>query len=499
MKFNDDNHVKTAQAIVETIYDQLHTMISLISQNYRIYDVFLSPIFYGLIALLIGICFSYLMYYLKHKKVYDLAFKDAITQLPNGNLLSLTYPVFVAKAKHQSYVLVIQFEELSKVFATYGASVTESLLLEAANRLKHNVVHNGALFRLNNDTFVILVNGFKKTTEAEIFAKRLLASFNLPILEKLPLILHPRIGFVQVELNSTLTHVLQQCTLTLANPSTHNLPIVYFNTAIEQIMLREVSILEELQAIIAGHEPSRLYLKYQPQLQLMHSNVVSVEALARLDSKRFGAISPSEFIAIAERHHIIYELGLVLLNCALVTANQVNRLGLGRIRFAVNVSGKQVLHERFTADVFNLLALNNVEGNILELEITESIFLHDLNRVNEVLLLLRSKGIVISIDDFGTGYSSFSSLSELSVDIVKINGTFIRQIHAVAESENVVIAREIIRMAHALKLKIVAEEIEHEDEYQYLIQHKCDYLQGYYICRPLLPFDLIHFVQTTNA
>ena len=106
---------------------------------------------------------------------------------------------------------------------------------------------------------------------------------------------------------------------------------------------------------------------------------------------------------------------------------------------------------------------------------------------------------MISIDDFGTGYSSFSSLSELSVDIVKINGTFIRQIHAVTESEDVVIAREIIRMAHALKLKIVAEEIEHEDEYQYLIQHKCDYLQGYYICRPLLPFDLIHFVQTTNA
>lgn len=474
-------------------------MISWNFVNFHHSDPSYLTILGGLFIIIVVVCTSFTLFYLKNKKIYTLAFHDATTLLPNANQLVITYPKFQTKTKHSGYIMVVKFEQLSTINITYGVSVSDAIIVEIAKRLSQYVNNNGLVFRIETDTFAVLLNNVKKNIDIYSFSEQLLANFKNTVFYGLNLTMYPRICIVSIDPNLSLVQAVHQCTITLAFVSTRNLPIVYYNSTIKHMMWREVCILEELQSIIAGFEPSRLYLMYQPQLQSEDKSVVSVEALARFNSKSLGAVSPSEFITIAEKHHIIYELGLVLLHSALKTAIQVNRLELGKIRFAINVSGKQLLHEKFTQDILNILALHNVEGDVLELEITESIFLHDLKKTNSVLSLLRSKGIVISIDDFGTGYSSFSSLSELSVDIVKINGMFIRQIHKGAENENAVIAREIIKMAHALKLKIVAEEIEHEDEFHYLIQQKCDYLQGYYFCRPLLPFDLIHFVQTTNV
>ncbi len=194
-------------------------------------------------------------------------------------------------------------------------------------------------------------------------------------------------------------------------------------------------------------------------------------------------IPPLEFIEIAERNHLIYDLGLLILRDACAFLTELDDAGMKKRTVAVNISVLQLLRKEFTAHVEEVLKEYQIDPEMLEFEITESILSDNFDLINLKLRQIRKKGIKVSMDDFGTGFSSLARLRELSIDAVKLDRHFISRIKENEKPSYISI--DIISMAHRVGLKVVAEGVETEEQLDFLKKYQCDYAQGYYISMPL--------------
>jgi diguanylate cyclase (GGDEF)-like protein len=450
-------------------------------------------VFYALIAYLLFLHIN------KNKQLSQAAYIDTLTLLPNANYLNKTFNDFLGVNQNKKALIVLNIEEFRTINVAYGYHYGDTVLKEITQRINQMIDKGTPCFRWEGDRFVILVDHVKHYDDVKHITSKLLDVFKQPfLLDNVKKMIHAKLAVVLIEEHQDLNQVIQKAMISLASDDVVGNDVVLFDDQIAKSMSREVDIIEELEEIIEGKYSDRLYCVFQPIMDTVSNDVVGFEALARLNTMKYDAISPSEFIMIAEKHHLIYELGNIIFNRAFSFIKQCHEKGYHHVRVAVNVSGIQLLHDQFVSDVLDMLGKHNLTGDCLEIEITESILMHDMGRINKVLEQFRSFGIQISIDDFGTGYSSFFTLSELNVDVLKINRSFVRQIYTSVDDHKI-IAREIIQMAHKLGLRIVAEEVEHEKEYQYLQMHQCDFIQGYYFCRPLVTYDALHFLEKNNT
>ena len=209
--------------------------------------------------------------------------------------------------------------------------------------------------------------------------------------------------------------------------------------------------------------------------------------MARLKSETLGDISPVEFIDIAEKKQLIVPLGNLILEIACNFINNIRNRGFKDIRIAVNVSGIQLLRDDFLYDIKRIMNKSNIDESLLELEITESVLLDNFDLINRKLKRLRDYRIKIALDDFGTGYSSFSRLRDLNIDILKIDRYFVNSLSKVGSKK--LMTGSIIQMAHKLDLIVVAEGVEDEEQKRYLIENKCDIMQGFLFSKPLSEAD----------
>lgn len=430
----------------------------------------------------------------KNKQLGVVAYMDELTQLPNASYLQNTFETFVSHHVDGKAVILVNIEEFRTINVAYGYQGGDDILKESASRLRELSDQHHQLFRWEGDRFIFLVDDVKRRDELMKFNQRIIHQFNDSFtIEDIKKNIRVRLSMVKLTRKISLSQAIQKALITLAYGPSQDSNIVEFDDNIAQAMKRELTIVDELQDIIDGNQPQRLFMVFQPIFDTHTQMVTSVEALARFNSFTLGSVNPNEFIEIAEKHHLIYELGKIIFKQSLDFVAQLKSMGNDSIRVAVNVSGIQLVHDHFVDDVLTILEELGLNGYHCEIEITESVLMQDLQRVNGILEQLQSHGIVVSIDDFGTGYSSFFTLSELNVNILKINRSFIRQIYH-AENDQKIIAREIIQMAHKLGLKIVAEEVEYEKEYLYLVLNRCDYIQGYFYSRPLMPEQCIDFL-----
>lgn len=430
----------------------------------------------------------------KNKQLGVVAYMDELTQLPNASYLQNTFETFTSHHVDGKAVILVNIEEFRTINVAYGYQGGDDILKESASRLRKLSDQHHQLFRWEGDRFIFLVDDVKRRDELMKFNQRIIHQFNDSFtIEDIKKNIRVRLSMVKLTRKISLSQAIQKALITLAYGPSQDSNIVEFDDNIAQAMKRELTIVDELQDIIDGNQPQRLFMVFQPIFDTHTQMVTSVEALARFNSFTLGMVNPNEFIEIAEKHHLIYELGKLIFRRSLEFASQLNEMGFESVRMAVNVSGIQLVHDHFVDDVLTILEELGLNGYHCEIEITESVLMQDLQRVNGILEQLQSHGIVVSIDDFGTGYSSFFTLSELNVNILKINRSFIRQIYH-AENDQKIIAREIIQMAHKLGLKIVAEEVEYEKEYLYLVLNRCDYIQGYYYSRPLMPEQCVEFL-----
>jgi EAL domain-containing protein (putative c-di-GMP-specific phosphodiesterase class I) len=231
-------------------------------------------------------------------------------------------------------------------------------------------------------------------------------------------------------------------------------------------------------------DETELVLFYQPKVALRDGKVKGVEALARWHHPERGLLSPDEFIPLAERSNLLRPMTLYLIDTALRQANAWRSKGL-EISVAVNLSMQNMLDLRLPNDLARLLTSWRLPAGSLELEITESTIMADHRRATTILTRLSKMGVRLSIDDFGTGYSSLAYLQELPVDAIKIDKSFVMEMHA--DAGNATIVQSTVDLGHNLGLEVVAEGVETVESYNTLARLGCDYAQGYFLSKPLSP------------
>jgi EAL domain-containing protein (putative c-di-GMP-specific phosphodiesterase class I) len=237
---------------------------------------------------------------------------------------------------------------------------------------------------------------------------------------------------------------------------------------------------KELFAAISNQE---FVVHYQPQVEIQTGGIVGVEALVRWQHPTRGLLFPADFIPLAERNGAILPLGESVLRAACTQARRWFDLGLSNVRVAVNVSPQQLRQSHFSETVARILQEMGLRASQLEVEITESSFMHDDGIGIQTLTELREMGVLISIDDFGTGYSSLSYLKRLPIDSVKLDASFVKD--ATTDTDDAALVMAIIALAHNLRLRVIAEGIETEEQLDLLRSLRCDEGQGYFFGRPV--------------
>ena len=254
----------------------------------------------------------------------------------------------------------------------------------------------------------------------------------------------------------------------------------FFTADMNASTLARLRLESNLHRALARQE---FQLHFQPKVDLAHGHIYGMEALLRWRSHELGPVSPADFIPIAEESNLISTIGEWVLEQACRQARHWLNLGLLPGTVAVNLSSKQMTQGDIVATVRRILEHSNLPGHYLELEITESVAMDNTGEMIRTLKNLKALGVRIAIDDFGTGYSSLSYLKQLPIDVLKIDRSFVTDLHE--DRDDAAIASAIISMGQSLNLQPVAEGVEREEHRQFLLDHGCQYGQGYLFSRPV--------------
>lgn len=438
--------------------------------------------------------------YNKSASHLKLAYYDPLTNLPNDSYLKeyLSGKIAQKKIKNKA-IFLINMRNFRTINIALGFEVGDLIIREIADRLEEALGKKGMLFRFTADRFVFYVENYQDAKDLEKVSKIIASVFDRPFeYLKRNKQIRPEIGIVEIsDRYRNVDDLMKDASITityLANGVTDHM---IFNAEMRTKVEREEVIELELIRSYKNIHDDIVHLEYQPKINARTNEIVGFEALARMNSKKLGFVSPSEFIDIAEKKQLILPLGTAILEKACIFTRKLVSMGYRDIRVAVNVSGIQLLMDDFIDTVADIVKRTGIETRNLELEITETILLENYAMINNVLEKLRDMGIEVSMDDFGTGFSSLASIGELNIDIVKIDRHFIMKI--VKGTEHNLITNDIISMAHKLGLQVIAEGVETGIQREYLLRHGCDVMQGYYFSRPLPEIKAIEMLRATAA
>ena len=381
-------------------------------------------------------------------------------------------------------MLLMHFRNLRTLLLAYGDAYVDQLLIEVAGVLASRLAPRDRLFRLTSDRFAIVRSSYADANEFDRVAPRAgrIVGKTLAITQDNPSWNRDSV----VELDGFILSGTNCCRTgcsALADRCEAWRFGELFSGSMEKLWGRQQRLQRELRMIIEDPGQQSVFLHYQPKLDLGTGRVTGFESLARMHVPDLGPVSPLEFIEIAEKSLLIYELGNLILHKACAFLRHLHDQGHTHIHMAVNISSLQLLRDSFISDVEQVVQAHAIPQGSLELEITESVLLEDFELVVEKLQAIRNMGVAISLDDFGTGYSSFARLRELPVNTVKIDRHFVKNIRS--EQDPKVIIGDMISMIHRIGMTVVAEGVETEVQKDYLKAHGCDLIQGYLLSKPV--------------
>ncbi len=428
------------------------------------------------------------------EQIRRLAYCDSLTGIPNRQafLETLERELHRSKVGNKKFaVLFMDLDAFKRINDTLGHNVGDHLLKIVSERLRETIrpsdlvsrgdqSHN--LARLGGDEFTILIPDLEKVDHALAVAHRVKEAMRRPFLiegneifvtASIGISLFPEDG---ADCNSLLKFA--DTAMYHAKNCGKNNAKLYSSSLTMQIM-SHVKLEVGLRKALKNEE---LYLLYQPQIEVRSGEIVGVEALVRWRHPERGIISPTEFIPLAEETGLIVPIGEWVLRTACNQARAWQRQAKRSVRMAVNLSAKQFKDENLTQIVLSALHDTGLDPKLLELELTEGTLMDDARATMATLEQLRGIGVYLSIDDFGTGYSSMNYLKRFDVRALKIDKSFICGLPQ--DSENAAITRAIIAMAHGLKMVVVAEGVETDEQLVMLQQYGCDMVQGFYLGHP---------------
>jgi diguanylate cyclase (GGDEF)-like protein/PAS domain S-box-containing protein len=431
------------------------------------------------------------------EQIRQLALYDSLTGLPNRYLFKEQLSLAVASARRTDQVLVmlsLDLDRFKRVNDTLGHEGGDMLLKEAANRLGKSLrttdyvarddadVIDHSVGRPGGDEFTVLLP-VKRPQDGAKVARRILDALSQPFtLGANDIVVSASIGIAIYPLDGSDADSLLRnadTAMHFAKDQGKN-NCQYYNGTMNASAVERLSLESKLHHALERDEFS---LFYQPKIDVKTHRVVGAEALIRWRHPELGLVSPAEFIPLAEETGLIIPIGEWVLRTACAQIREWQQAGLAPVPIAVNISPKQFHQQNIAEVVMRALREHDVNPTLLDIEITESTAMRNAEATSATLRDLKALGVRIAIDDFGTGYSSLSYLKRFPIDSLKIDRSFVTGLPG--DQDDASIAQAVITMAHALRLKVVAEGVETEAQQVFLAAHDCDEMQGFYFSRPL--------------
>jgi diguanylate cyclase (GGDEF)-like protein/PAS domain S-box-containing protein len=433
---------------------------------------------------------------LSQETILHQALHDSLTGLPNRKEFSIRMGAAIETAKRHKRKMAIMFLDMDRfksINDTLGHAVGDTLLKVAATRFKACLRAEDTVARFGGDEFLILLNEIHSAHEAVTVAEKILKAVNLPV-QVGSHTFHPSvsIGIAIYPYDGLDTHELKKhadMALYHAKEKGRNCYSLY-DLSVDSHASEKLALENELRQAMASEQ---LSLYYQPIISLKTGKVLAMEALVRWQHPTKGLLSPAEFIPLAEESGLLLTLSEYVLKSACRQYKIWEAAGFPKFRMAINLSAQSFTEGGFIENFSSVLEKCGVEPGNLEIEITETVAMSDLETTAENLKQLKKMGVRISIDDFGTGYSSLSYLKRFPIHSLKIDRSFVRQ--CIVNEQDAGIVRTIVSMAHTLNLKVIAEGVETDQQFNFLTGLGCDAAQGYYISQPLPPEALTGWLE----
>lgn len=423
---------------------------------------------------------------LQEQRIEYLATHDALTGLPNRNLLTDRMDQVIAHARRTGLllaVLVLDLDRFKFVNDSYGHPVGDALLQAVSGRLQRAVREGDTVARLGGDEFVVLLADLSDGATAEEVVQKIIATFVDPFLlagHELHISTSVGVSVFPSDGDSGETLLKTADAALYSAKDKGRSGYQFYNSKMGVLVVERAEIGHALhQALTQGE----LELHYQPKVDLGNGKVYGMEALLRWRRPDIGLIPPDRFIPLAEETGLIIPIGEWVLRTACAQLREWHASGFPHLTMAVNVSARQFRQVDMPALVQDVLDASGIEAEYLELELTESLLMQNRETVVPALNQLKKIGVTLSLDDFGTGYSSLSYLKQFPIDVIKIDQSFIRDVTDSVDGAS--LTKSIIAMAKSLHMTTVAEGVETAGQLGFLNAHHCDAMQGFYFSRPL--------------
>ena len=427
------------------------------------------------------------------KKIVRQANFDSLTELPNRLLAVDRLSQAISRAQREKklvMVMIIDLDQFKVVNDTLGHMFGDELLVEAARRLLFAVRGTDTVARLGGDEFLVILPDLDDVRNSVMVANKILEAFSSPF------VLDGKEHFVTASIGMTVfpedgidPHILLRnadAAMYRAKEDTRN-TFRFFTPVMNEKIVDRMNIESNLRHAI---EKDELFLVYQPLVDIQ-GKFVGAEALLRWNSPATGLVMPDKFISLAEETGLIVPIGnWVLENACKQAKSWMDEMGR-QFRISINVSSRQFKGNDIVKSVIDTLRDTGLELSCLELEVTERMLIEDAPRTSRILNQLNDIGVKLSIDDFGTGYSALSYLKKYPFHTLKIDRAFVRDI--TIDVEDAALSTAIIAMAHSLGLEVIGEGVETEEQLEFLRFKGCDFVQGFYFSKPLVPVDFIEF------
>ncbi len=416
--------------------------------------------------------------------------RDVLTGLANRNLLRDRLRQSIAYADrygHPVWVVFVDLDRFKFVNDTLGHRAGDTLLNKVAERLLLAIRETDTAARLGGDEFALILPERSDERLSMSVVQRIMDMLAAPLaVEGHEFFVTCSTGVAAYPVDGTDADTLikhAEVAMYRAKEMGRN-NFQFYTSAMNAAALERLHIEGSLRSAIERQE---FMLHYQPQVDLQSGLIVGMEALIRWVHPELGMVSPARFIGLAEETGLIVPIGKWVTRTACLQNKAWHDAGLGQLRIAVNFSPRQFYEEDMVQSVAAILEESGLDPKYLEVELTESLVMTDVDRAIKILRDLKGLGVQLSIDDFGTGYSSLSYLKRFPIDVLKIDQSFVRDI--TLDPDDAAIVASIISLAHSLRLKVIAEGVETYEQLAYLATHGCDQIQGYYFSRPVPPED----------
>ena len=431
------------------------------------------------------------------EQIRHMATHDALTELPNRMMFSqmLNHAIQAAKRnKRKLAVLFIDLDRFKIINDTLGHEAGDELLKTIATRFKQTLRAMDVVARLGGDEFVILVEEVENSGQLVTVAQKILSVAMKPVLlmgeecrvtASIGISMYPKDGEDEQVLMKTADKAMY-----FAKEEGKNNYQFYSETMKSQ-SIEQLSLETHLRLAL---ERKELSLNYQAKLDFRTGAITGVEALLRWHSPVLGDVTPTQFIPVAEETGLIIPIGRWVIRTACAQNVAWHQRGLPPVCISVNLSLRQLRDENLIEDIKTALVDSGMAPHLLELEITESMVMHNPVRMVEILTKIKDMGVRLAIDDFGTGYSSLAHIKRFPIDTIKVDRSFIRNVPE--DYEDKAIIEAIISMGQTLSLTVVAEGVETQEQMNYLKEHSCHEMQGYYFSKPVSADEFANLLKT---